>query len=70
MIVSDTGSGISDADKKHIFERFYRAEKSRSAKEHFGLGLSIAYEIVNAHHGKIFVEDNPGGGSNFTVILP
>lgn len=70
IIVSDTGSGISDADKKHIFERFYRAEKSRSAKEHFGLGLSIAYEIVNAHHGKIFVEDNPGGGSNFTVILP
>ena len=70
IIVTDTGSGISDADKKHIFERFYRTEKSRSAKEHFGLGLSIAYEIVNAHHGRITVEDNPGGGSIFTIMLP
>ncbi len=70
IIVSDTGSGISDADKKHVFERFYRTEKSRSAKEHFGLGLSIAYEIINAHHGKITVGDNPGGGSVFTVSLP
>lgn len=70
ITVADTGTGISDADKPHIFERFYRAEKSRSTKEHFGLGLSIAYEIINAHHGKIAVEDNPGGGSIFTVILP
>ncbi|MDE5932847.1 MAG: HAMP domain-containing histidine kinase, partial [Lachnospiraceae bacterium] len=70
IIVADTGTGISDADKKHIFERFYRTEKSRSTKEHFGLGLSIAYEIVSAHHGKITVEDNPGGGSIFTIILP
>ncbi|MCM1251351.1 MAG: HAMP domain-containing histidine kinase [Clostridium sp.] len=68
--VTDNGIGISDADKKHIFERFYRAEKSRSTKGHFGLGLSIAYEIVAAHHGKINVTDNPGGGSVFTVRLP
>lgn len=67
--VADTGIGISDADKKHIFERFYRAEKSRSEKGHFGLGLSIAYEIVAAHHGKISVSDNPDGGSVFTVQL-
>lgn len=67
--VTDTGIGISDTDKKHIFERFYRAEKSRSAKGHFGLGLSIAYEIVTAHHGKISVADNPEGGSVFTVRL-
>ncbi|MCM1386531.1 MAG: HAMP domain-containing histidine kinase [Bacillus sp. (in: Bacteria)] len=67
--VTDNGVGISDADKKHIFERFYRAEKSRSTKGHFGLGLSIAYEIVAAHHGKISVTDNPGGGSVFTVRL-
>lgn len=70
ITVTDTGIGISDTDKKHIFERFYRTEKSRSAKEHFGLGLSIAYEIINAHHGKISVEDNPGGGSRFVVSLP
>lgn len=70
IIVADTGIGISDADKKHIFDRFYRAEKSRSTKGHFGLGLSIAHEIVTAHHGKISVKDNPDGGSVFTVRLP
>lgn len=69
IIVADTGIGISAEDKKHVFDRFYRAEKSRSSKEHFGLGLSIAYEIITAHHGKISVEDNPGGGSVFVVKL-
>ena len=68
--VTDTGIGISDDEKKHIFDRFYRAEKSRSTKGHFGLGLAIAYEIVTAHHGKISVHDNPSGGSVFIVILP
>ena len=68
--VSDTGIGISDEDKKHIFDRFYRAEKSRSTKGHFGLGLAIAYEIITSHHGKISVQDNPAGGSIFTVRLP
>ena len=70
ITVTDTGVGISDDDKRHIFERFYRSEKSRSTKGHFGLGLSIAYEIVTAHHGKISVQDNPGGGSVFSVKLP
>lgn len=68
--VTDTGIGIADEDKPHVFDRFYRAEKSRSAKDHFGLGLSIAYEIVSAHHGRITVQDNPVGGSIFTVRLP
>lgn len=68
--VTDTGVGISDEDKRHIFDRFYRAEKSRSTKGHFGLGLAIAYEIVTSHHGKISVRDNPAGGSVFTVRLP
>lgn len=70
IIVSDTGIGISDAEKKQIFNRFYRAEKSRSTKGHFGLGLSIAYDIVTAHHGKITVHDNVNGGSVFIVQLP
>ncbi|MCM1124225.1 MAG: HAMP domain-containing histidine kinase [Eubacterium sp.] len=69
ITVTDNGIGISDEDKKKIFDRFYRAEKSRSAKEHFGLGLSIAYEIVKAHGGNISVSDAPGGGSCFTVSL-
>lgn len=67
--VQDNGIGISDADKKKIFDRFYRVEKSRSRKDHFGLGLSIAYEIVKAHAGSIQVTDAAGGGSCFTVIL-
>lgn len=67
--VSDTGIGISDEDKKKIFDRFYRVEKSRSTKDHFGLGLSIAYEIVKAHGGTIQVSDAVGGGSCFTVVL-
>ena len=70
LTVSDTGIGILPEDKKKIFDRFYRAEKSRSAKGHFGLGLSIASEIVRLHHGTISVADRPGGGSVFTVILP
>ncbi len=67
--VTDNGIGISDEDKKKIFDRFYRVEKSRSAKEHFGLGLSIAYEIMQAHSGSISVTDADGGGSRFTIIL-
>lgn len=70
MTVSDTGVGIPPEDKKKIFDRFYRAEKSRSAKGHFGLGLSIAAEIVRLHHGTITVADRTGGGSVFTVMLP
>lgn len=70
LTVSDSGIGISSDDKKKIFDRFYRAEKSRSAKGHFGLGLSIASEIVKLHHGTISVTDRPGGGSVFTVMLP
>lgn len=68
--VKDDGIGISDADKKRIFDRFYRVEKARSSKEHFGLGLSIAYEIIKAHRGTIRVNDAEGGGSIFTVTLP
>lgn len=67
--VADTGIGISDEDKKRIFERFYRADASHNAKEHFGLGLAIAQTIVSQHRGKLRVTDTEGGGSTFIVEL-
>ena len=68
--VIDTGVGISDEEKEKIFDKFYRVSASRSDKEHFGLGLSIAKEICNSHGGKILVSDTKGGGSTFTIKLP
>lgn len=68
--VSDTGSGVSDIDKPHIFERFYRSDKSRNDKSHFGLGLCIAKEIVLLHKGSIRVYDSACGGASFQVQLP
>lgn len=72
LTVKDTGPGISPADLPHIFERFYRAERSRKRNESsgFGLGLSIASWIVRRHGGKIEVESQEGVGTTFTVRLP
>lgn len=70
LSVADTGDGIPDAEKEKVFDRFYRSEQSRSTKGHFGLGLSIAYEIITAHRGTIKVSDTPGGGATFTICLP
>ncbi len=67
--ISDTGIGISDEEKTKIFDRFYRSEKARSDKTHFGLGLSIANDIIIAHHGSIKVTDTPGGGTTFVIII-
>lgn len=70
LLVSDTGPGVPDGEKEQIFERFHRAEKSRTNRLHFGLGLSIAAEVVKLHHGKIWVEDGPQGGAVFIIELP
>ena len=72
LIVRDTGQGIPSEDLPHIFERFYRAEKSRSRSKvsGFGLGLSIAYWIVNHHGGQIEVDSAEGKGTTFCIYLP
>ena len=72
LIVRDTGLGIPAEDLPHIFERFYRAEKSRTRSKvgGFGLGLSIAYWIVNRHGGQIEVDSAEGKGTTFCIYLP
>ena len=68
LTVTDTGQGIAPGDLPHIFERFYRAEKARSAgQEHSGLGLAIAKAIVEKHGGTIGVASEPGAGTTFRV---
>jgi signal transduction histidine kinase len=69
ITVSDNGMGVSSFDLPHIFDRFYRADKSRSSSG-FGLGLSISKSIVDAHGGKIVVGSKSGGGTSFFVFLP
>ena len=69
--VSDTGEGIPPKDLQHVFDRFYRGEKSRSrATGGAGLGLAIARGIVQAHGGEIQVESKEGQGTTFTFRLP
>ena len=68
--IIDHGTGISGEDKKHIFDRFYRCDKSRTKKDHYGLGLSIANELVSLLNGKIYLNDTPEGGCTFTIVLP
>ena len=69
--VSDTGPGIAAEDVPHLFERFYRADKSRArANGRTGLGLAICKAIVDAHGGTIRVQSEVGQGSTFTLNLP
>ena len=57
-------------EKEKVFERFYSCDPSRTDKNHYGLGLSIAKEIVNAHHGTIHLTDTPNGGCIFEIDIP
>jgi len=70
--VKDNGIGIDEKDIPYIFDRFYKADTSRSKNEApgFGLGLSIAKEIVEAHKGKISVKSKKGTGTEFLIKLP
>ncbi|HNT43146.1 MAG TPA: ATP-binding protein [Syntrophorhabdaceae bacterium] len=68
--VEDDGPGISGEDIKYIFDRFYRADRSRKRESGSGLGLSISKWIAEAHKGTIEVESKPAAGSLFTIKLP
>lgn len=69
VLVSDNGPGVPDAEKAHIFQRFYRVEQSHTDRSHFGLGLCIAQEIALAHRGTLTVSDTEGGGATFCLAL-
>ncbi|MCC6191153.1 MAG: HAMP domain-containing protein [Anaerolineales bacterium] len=68
--VSDDGPGVAEADLPHVFDRFWRGEKSRTrAAGGAGLGLAIARQLVEAHDGAISAENRPGGGLRVTFVL-
>ena len=69
--VTDTGPGISAADLPRVFDRFWRADKSRNRRTGgSGLGLAIVRQLVEAHGGEVRVTSTPGTGSTFTLRLP
>ncbi|MFC5177232.1 sensor histidine kinase [Nocardioides taihuensis] len=67
--VADTGDGVPEGDREHVFTRFGRSVV-RPDDEGFGLGLSIVRAIAEAHGGRVEVTDTPGGGATFTITLP
>ena len=71
VFVEDTGAGISDEDQKHIFERFYRVDKSHSREiGGTGLGLAIARSAIVMHRGAIRVYSKENEGTTFSVRIP
>lgn len=71
LTVHDSGPGISEASLPHVFERFYRGDRSRSRSEGgSGLGLAIARQLAHAHGGELTATNHPQGGAIFTLTLP
>lgn len=68
--VKDYGVGIEKDKQEDIFERFYRVDKSRKQKQHFGLGLSIAKELAELQRGNLYLKETEGGGCTFVVSIP
>ncbi|MCP3664743.1 MAG: sensor histidine kinase [Gammaproteobacteria bacterium] len=71
IVVEDDGPGMSDDDKSHAFERFFRGSNAAERyQEGMGLGLPIAQSIIESHGGMIELSDRPGGGLVATLSLP
>ncbi len=69
--MTDQGAGLSEDQREHVFERFYRTDRSRSrAAGGTGLGLAIVASMVKAHHGQVWVDSTPGSGATFGFALP
>jgi two-component system sensor histidine kinase MprB len=69
LSIADEGPGIAEADRPHVFDRFYRSEGARSLPGS-GLGLAIVAQAVTEHAGRVSVDDAPGGGARFDVAIP
>lgn len=72
LLIKDQGVGIKNAELPHIFDRFYRADSSRTKQQApgYGLGLAIAKSIIDLHEGDVQVSSSPGEGTEFRVSLP
>lgn len=70
IIIKDTGAGIASEDLPFIFDRFWRADKSRSERTHTGLGLAITKQLILAHDGTIEAQSKVGKGTTFIIELP
>lgn len=68
--VEDSGPGISLAEQEQVFTPFYRGKSARRFSDGMGLGLTIAREVVQAHHGDLEIESTPGKGSKFRICIP
>ncbi len=70
IMVKDTGAGIASEDLPFIFDRFWRADRSRTERSHSGLGLAITKQLVHAHDGTIEAQSEVGKGTTFIIELP
>jgi signal transduction histidine kinase len=68
--VTDSGPGIPDEYKTRLFDRYAQMKGRRGKRRGSGLGLTFCRMVVEAHGGRIWIEDNPGGGSIFAFTLP
>jgi two-component system sensor histidine kinase KdpD len=68
--IEDCGPGISGQEQRKVFDKFYRGKDQRERIPGTGMGLTIAREIVRAHHGRIWVESEPGKGAKFSFSVP